>query len=233
MMRGSPYSVLQRARDTSFQIEPTPCPARYGPMRRVVLVLLILAVSATAADARRRHHRHHHGYESGPTVGVAPDGARASGVPRPGDLPDRFDRRARARDAGDARVPAGWELQPPDPAWQGKRYLSPDGSAWFATYASPAEGSVADHMKTVAFGESEDITYLRGERDWIAVSGFKAERIFYRKAVLACGGRLWRHVAFEYPSAARRAMDGFVRRAAEGLERMPPDGCDQPVSSAR
>ena len=82
-------------------------------------------------------------------------------------------------------VPPGWRLQPDQ-----RRYVSPDGSSWFAPHAS-AVGSepIAAHMDRIARQEGETVTYIRREPDWIAVSGFKGGRIFYRKAVLACGGK--------------------------------------------
>jgi len=79
--------------------------------------------------------------------------------------------------------------------------------------------------------EGEEVTYLRGERSWIAVSGFKGDRIFYRKAVLACAGDRWHQVAFEYPASAKRSMEDFVNRAAEGLDETRDRGCDTPVSA--
>jgi serine/threonine-protein kinase len=37
-------------------------------------------------------------------------------------------------------------------------------------------------MDRIARQEGETVTYFRREPDWIAVSGFKGGRIFYRKA---------------------------------------------------
>jgi len=195
-------------------------------MSRLLLVLLLLAVTADSADARRRHHRHQY-YDAYPEAVVPQDGRTVA--------PDREDR-WRARDAEDDSragfVPPTWQLQPPDPNWHGKRFASPDGTAWLATYASAAEKeAVAGHMKTVAFGDGEQITYLRGERTWIAVSGFKGDRIFYRKAVLACGGRVWRHVALEYPAENKRSLDAFVQRASAVVDATANEACDTAVSS--
>jgi hypothetical protein len=146
-------------------------------------------------------------------------------------IPDRL------RPANDRRggvPPPTWQLEPPDLTWCGKRFVSPDGTAWLATYATPVEQEpIAAHMKAVAFVDGEEVTYLRGERAWIAVSGFKGDRIFYRKAVLACGGRVWRHVAFEYPAEAKRSMDRFVRRAADMVDATGNEACDGVVSSSR
>ena len=213
---------------------------RYGSMRRVVLILLILAFGVTSADARKRKHRYHH-YRD---VYVAPpdfprmtarDGRyralpqeRSVPIPAPEGLSGRPDRGAMQM------VPPDWQLQPPDPNWKGKRYLSPDGAAWFAAYATPVEQEpIAAHMRAIAFVDGEEISYLQGERDWIAVSGLKADRIFYRKAALACGGKSWRHVAFEYPAEAKRSMDPFVTRAARALDNSVNEGCEAAVSSSR
>jgi hypothetical protein len=58
---------------------------------------------------------------------------------------------------------------------------------------------------------------LRAERSSIEVFGFKGDRIFYRKSVLACGGTSWHEIAFEYPAEAQ-GMNVFVDRAAKGVE---------------
>jgi serine/threonine-protein kinase len=87
-------------------------------------------------------------------------------------------------------------------------------------------------MKEIAFGEGESITYLRGERDWIAVSGLKGDRIFYRKAVIACQGRSWHLIAFEYPATMKQTMDAFVGAAAIAVQNSEEDGCDKELWSS-
>ena len=129
-------------------------------------------------------------------------------------------------------VPQGWRLEPHEGNWRGTRYFSPDGSSWFAAYASPvAAEPVGAHMDTIATQEGEAVTYFRWERDWLAVSGFKGDRIFYRKAVIACGGTVWHHIAFEYPAARKRQMDPFVVRASQSIDRAEYDSCEEPRSS--
>ena len=83
----------------------------------------------------------------------------------------------------------------------------------------------------VAFVEGETLAYLRGERNRIAVSGTKSDKIFYRKAVIACGGKVWHHIAFEYPIEHQRAMDPFVARAAAIVDLAENDGCEEATSS--
>jgi hypothetical protein len=186
-------------------------------MRRTLLLIgLILAVTATTADARRRHHRHYRMHEA-PVMMMAPD------VEAPGM--SRDERRARGRGES-SFIPADWKLQPEDPNFAGRRYLAPDGSAWLALYSAPADkDKPADHLKAVAFADGEEVTYLRGARDWLAVSGLKGDRVYYRKATLACGGTTWRHIAFEYPAQQKPVLDRMVERAAQMFDRLAEESC--------
>jgi len=83
------------------------------------------------------------------------------------------------------------------------------------------------HIAQVRQHENEKITYEREERTWIVVSGYIGDRIFYRKAMLACGGQVWHHLAFEYPAIQKRAFDLFVTRASYALQAYGQVGCRQ------
>lgn len=122
-------------------------------------------------------------------------------------------------------VPKEWTLQPPDPKLNGTRFTSRDGSGSLALYKEPAGRNVAAHMNAVAFVRGERITYLRRARSWIVVSGFRGDRIFYRKAMPACGNNTWHHVAFGYPAAEKRAYDRLVTRTSHALKMHENDGC--------
>ena len=195
-------------------------------MRKLVLAALILAVTATAADARRRHHRHHYYYQHAPVMLMGPGAVEAMrGERRRIDSPAQF-------------VPRDWQLMPPDPNWQGRRYMAPDGNAWLAFYATNAANDATARFKAVAFADGEDVKYLRGEHDRLTVSGLKGDRIFYRKVMLACGGTIWRHVAMEYPAAEKPRFDRFVEGMSRGFDRIADDSCGdnlfsspQPVSA--
>ena len=120
-------------------------------------------------------------------------------------------------------LPPGWRLQRDE-----GRYVSPDGSAWFAPHASPVGSEpIAVQMDRIARREGEKVTYLRRESDWIAASGLKGGRIFYRKAVIACGGKVWHHIEFEYPAALKRRMDAFVNRASYSIDHAENDSCEE------
>jgi hypothetical protein len=197
-------------------------------MRGALLILLMLACVAGSADARR--HRQHYRYPYDTTRPVEPGTRPSSPQSDPALPPDQSPAR---RGQGRARlVPADWREEPADPTLKGQRFVSPDGNAWFIAYTLPAgDEGMAGHMKAVAFGDGEQVTYLRGERTWIAVAGFKQSRIFYRAAVLACGGDRWHHIAFEYPASAKAEMREFVDRAAATVRASDNSWCDVPISN--
>ena len=189
-------------------------------MRKLVLAVLILAVTATAADARRRHHRHHYYYQHAPAMLMMPGAVETMrGERRRMDSPAQF-------------VPRDWQLMPPDPNWQGRRYMAPDGNAWLAFYATNAANDATARFKAVAFADGEDVKYLRGEHDRLTVSGLKGDRIFYRKVMLACGGTIWRHVAMEYPASAKATFDRFVEGMSRGFDRIADDSCGDNLFSS-
>jgi len=135
---------------------------------------------------------------------------------------------ASSRDGTGDVIPPDWKKQPLD---NGGRFLSPDGSASFAFYTTAGHDEpIAEHMKSFAFGDGEEITSLAGERTWISASGFKGDRLFYRQAALACGGDRWHHIAFEFPANAKRGMQDFIKRAVEKLNGGQNEGCDTPLS---
>ena len=116
-------------------------------------------------------------------------------------------------------VPNNWR-RVADPRWEGSRFVSPDGRSSLVVYALPrrARESVDDHMRWFARLNGEEITYLRRGSGWIVVSGYKGDRIYYRKARLGCGGSVWHHVALEYPVGNKRAYDGIVSAISRSLQ---------------
>lgn len=189
-------------------------------MGRILLIGLLLLLTVADADARRRHHRH---WQRAPAMMMVP----AMPMEMPRDMSRREMRRhMREMQRGDPFIPADWKLQPEDPNFSGRRYMAPDGAAWLALYSAPADkDKAAEHLKNVAFAEGEDVTTIRGARDWLAVSGLKGDRVYYRKAALACGGTLWRHIAFEYPAEQKPVMDRVVERAAQAFDRLAGESC--------
>lgn len=121
-------------------------------------------------------------------------------------------------------IPQDWTLLPPKSnEW---RAVSPRRDAWLSLYATPIEGSVSSRLHGWGVNAGDRVTYQRQGPGWIVVSGYTAEdRIFYRKTMLACEGRKWHNLAFEYPASDKRVMDEFVTRASYALAAYNQAGC--------
>ena len=79
------------------------------------------------------------------------------------------------------------------------------------------------HPPCPAIGVNDRAETRRGTT---LVSRFKADRSFYRKAVLACAGRVWHEVAFEYPTQTQGSISEFVSRAAKAVQNSEDQGCE-------
>jgi serine/threonine-protein kinase len=122
-------------------------------------------------------------------------------------------------------LPPDWILQPTDPNGHRKDLTSPDGRASLTVLEERADTNMVPYMRSVAERDGERVTYQRRGRGWIVSSGFKGDRIFYRKAMLACGDTVWHQIAFEYPAAEKRAYDRFVTRTEKALAAHRQDRC--------
>ena len=130
------------------------------------------------------------------------------------------------RDGITAAIPAGWTLLPPDPSRPGKQLVAPGGEGRLVVDATPAGGNVTARMNAYASRDGEKVTYHKRGGSWIVVSGFRGDdRIFYRRAMLACSNTRWHEIEFEYPAAQKRAYDQFVTQASHGLSAHGNEGC--------
>jgi len=121
-------------------------------------------------------------------------------------------------------VPNGWKAAPKDANFPGQKYVSPDGSAWLTTYAAPARSASRDgRIHALGYADGERVTYERRTGRFLAISGYRGDRIFYRKSNLACGGTRWHSVELEYPAAAKRRMDGIVTSIAHNMNHYDED----------
>ena len=182
-------------------------------MRKLVPFVIGLVAVATATSADARHRRHYH-----------------YAAPSYGDIRRAIESYGRARFGFAALVPRDWRGAPHDPNLQGNRFVSPTGDAWLRFYTVPAEKEAMDqYWKTVALMEGEDVRALRRDRAWVEVTGFKGGRMYFRKAVLACGEREWRHVEYEYSAEARKTFQAQLDRMSRAFNLAFTQFCDETV----
>ena len=191
-------------------------------MRVFLAVLITLAIIANAADARKRRHHRNHGHSNAQAETEPPVSSRA----------EEFTGRAARRSSIAAAIPRNWKLERGDASRPINRFISPGGTSWLALYARSADDETREErFKAVAFAEEGEITQLRGERDWLTVSGVRGDQAFYRKVVLACGAHQWRHIAFEYPAKERRQFERLVSRMSRALDRAREEDCRLPTTA--
>lgn len=117
-----------------------------------------------------------------------------------------------------ALVPAAWRAGQPDGTLEGgARFLSPDGSAAQAVWGTARPiGNLHDHMQLLAEAGGIRVTYAPRRRGWFVLSGYRGNRIFYMKAIRACG-RV-HHVSLEYPARLKRSYDPLVTTISQSLQ---------------
>jgi len=188
-------------------------------MRVIASVLIGTVAMATVVSDADARHRYRHRDRS--FTGLATNDAAFRRAAR--DY-------ARARSGLGALVPRRWQMAPRDPDVPGSRFVSRTGDAWLHFYAVAANpDDVNEYWKNVAFREGEDLRLLRRDRAWVEVSGFKLGRSYFRKAVLACGEREWRHVEYEQPAEEGRVFQAQVDRISRAFDAAYRPFCDQTV----
>lgn len=117
-----------------------------------------------------------------------------------------------------ADIPAGWRAGEAPANDDGRVFTAPDGRASITVSGSH---SVLPRTQEIGImtapGDGETVEYRREGRDWVVVSGYKGDRIFYRKALLSCHGAVWNTVSLDYPAAAKAAFDPIVAHVAGSL----------------
>jgi hypothetical protein len=115
-------------------------------------------------------------------------------------------------------VPRGWTQEFASPETKTRRFASPDGRSWLMAKQSVAHRSALRRdMDELANRPGGMVTYQRRGASWIAVSGYRDDRIFYRKSNLACGGTRWHHIELQYPREEKRKMDATVTAIAHDM----------------
>ena len=205
----------------------------------VVVVSVAILASATVGVDARRHRRHHsRAIEGNPSVAESHvPGSLERGWYRYGGRYSRHNHRRHLQTNILAMVPLNWRKHEADANQGEHRFVSPEGDAWIALSGRPAEEKSSDeYLRSFAFVDGEDVTYLRRERDWLVSFGFKDdkhERKFYRKVMLSCDGHRWRHLTVEYPVTTRSPFEQLIDDLSEVMDFTKNTGCQAAPSSSR
>jgi hypothetical protein len=116
-----------------------------------------------------------------------------------------------------AEVPAGWRSTSVEQGSgvSGRYFHSPDGETWIAVFGRTVAANVNPRAASIA--PDERVTYRADGPGWFVRSGLRGDRIFYRKALISCGGRVAHLMAFEYPASRKRDHDRLVTVMSRSL----------------
>ena len=115
-----------------------------------------------------------------------------------------------------ALVPGNWRSEPIKQAGVSGRYFySQDGETWLAVFGRTVAPGV--NARTLATASDETVTYSADGARWFVRSGLRQERIFYRRALFSCRGRVAHLIAFEYPASRKREHDRLVTVVSRSL----------------
>jgi hypothetical protein len=121
-------------------------------------------------------------------------------------------------------VPNGWTQEFVDRTTKTRRFVSPDGrSSLISRQGTAQRTALGRQIDEIAHQPGEQITYLSRGSSWVAVSGYKGDKIFYRKSNLACGGKNWHHIELLYPREQKRQMDATVTFIAHAMTKYGDD----------
>lgn len=124
-------------------------------------------------------------------------------------------------------IPRGWTMSDADAETKTRKFVSPDGQASLIVRQIAADRTALPaSLDRVAYRNDEQVTYHRRASSWVAVSGYREGRIFYRKINLACRATRWHFVELDYPRDMKRAMDATVTHIARGMT-LYSDDCGQ------
>jgi hypothetical protein len=120
-------------------------------------------------------------------------------------------------------LPKDWQMVSADPETKTRTFQSADSRAKLVTGQSPVSRNREADMDRIAFRGDEKITYQRRGRNWIAVSGYRGDQIFYRKSNVACRGSRWHDIEFIYPITDKLRMDRAVTTMAKAMTKYSND----------
>jgi hypothetical protein len=106
-------------------------------------------------------------------------------------------------------------MDPPPADDDGRVFRSPDRQAQIVIGGSHITDDATSVLQDAVSGVG--VTYKRIGPDWAVASGVEGSRIFYRRSVIACHGRILNAVEITYPQRQKQAYDLLVEHVSKSL----------------
>ncbi len=118
-----------------------------------------------------------------------------------------------------ADYPADWTMGPEPANDDGRQFFSPDAQASLTISGMFAVDGRAEEMAEKARPlDGENVTYSAKGANWLALSGTRGDKIFYRKSLLSCRNQVWNDVEIEYAAEDKSKYDALVAHVAASLK---------------
>lgn len=114
-------------------------------------------------------------------------------------------------------VPPGWKHESASSNRRTIRFTSPDGRATLTMRDLGAAGT--SPAAVIRPTPEEQVTYQRRGQNWLVLSGYSRDNIFYRRAGYACGHLRIHVIDLIYPRALKRQYDSLVTSISHRLDR--------------
>ncbi len=113
-------------------------------------------------------------------------------------------------------LPQSWRFKEDVNNGAGATYTSPNGQGNAIIFASSARNT--DVTTLLSADRGERVTYRFNKGNVVVMSGFHGDKIFYRKHVLGCNGRMWNHLVVTYPAQAKKLFDPVLNKMVFSLQ---------------
>jgi len=111
----------------------------------------------------------------------------------------------------------------------GLSFYAPDEEAVISVWGSY---NALDHRPKSYFawardevGVVDNITYKRLTKNWLVISGYKGNMVYYEKTIFSCNFQRMTSVSITYPASHKKDYDGMVGKITKSLDPGTPDGC--------
>ena len=111
----------------------------------------------------------------------------------------------------------------------GNRFFSIDAEAVLTVWGSynALDQTPRTYFKWARdeIGVVDNVTYKRIAKDWMVISGFKGDLVYYEKTIFSCNFDRLTSISITYPASRKKDYDGLIGKITKSLDPGRPDGC--------
>ncbi len=71
----------------------------------------------------------------------------------------------------------------------------------------------------------DNVTYKRIAKDWVVISGFKGDMVYYEKTIFTCNFQQMTSISMSYPASLKKDFDRMLGKITKSLKPGRPNRC--------